>query len=129
LLGHIVLDRQDFEAARARFEEAQDLYRRIGDLPGQANCLASLGAVALAQSDTVSARRYYGAAIRLYELVFEHETIAQLHRRLADISEGEERAHYLAAARAAWERINRPDLIAALDREFTPPTPPAASPK
>jgi tetratricopeptide (TPR) repeat protein len=128
-LGDIALIHRDLEVSRERFEEALALFRSIGNSVGEANCLVRFGGIAAAQADKVAAREYCRAAIKLYEQVFEHDEIGRVYRLLAQISEGEERAHHLSAARAAFERINRPDLIAALDREFTPPTPPAASPK
>lgn len=87
--------------------------------------------ITLAKSDRISAREYYQAAIKLYALVPNHFGIGRTYRLLAQISDGAERDQYLAAARAAFERIGRQDLTAALDREFTPtsPTPPATSPK
>jgi hypothetical protein len=75
-----------------------------------------------------SARKYYRAAIKLYERVFDHDSIGRAYRFLAHISDGAERDQYIAAARAAWERVGRQDLIATLDRELTPPTPPAIFP-
>jgi len=43
---------------------------------------------------------------------------AGLRARLARIAEGDERVHHIAAARAAWVSIDRPDLLAALAAEF-----------
>jgi hypothetical protein len=42
------------------------------------------------------------------------------HRRLARVSDGANRGGHVAAARAAWTSISRPDLVAALDQEFGP---------
>jgi tetratricopeptide (TPR) repeat protein len=128
-LGDIALNRRDIKAAHARFEEAQALYSRIGNLWGEANCLAGFGDIAAEQADSVSAKGYYRDAAKLYEHVSEHYGVGRVYRLLAQISDGQERDQYLAAARAAYERAGRQDLIALLDREFTPPTPPAASPK
>lgn len=131
-LGEIGLNRHDLQTARIRFEEAQVLFRGIGDLRAEAYCLAGLGGIALAQSDRVSAWEYYQAAIKLSEQVSDDEAIGRAYRLLAHISDGAERELYVAAARAAFERIGRQDLIASLDAEFprlTSPTPPATAPK
>ena len=44
--------------------------------------------------------------------------IGETHRRLARLSEGEERQRHVGAARAAWSSIDRPDRVAELDAEF-----------
>ena len=49
--------------ARARYEEAAPLYRRVGHLRGEANCIASLAGIALRRSDHDGARTRYEEAI------------------------------------------------------------------
>jgi len=47
---------------------------------------------------------------------------APTHRRLARVAaNAEDRAHHIQAARAAWLKAERPDLLEALDKEFGPP--------
>ena len=50
-LASIARGRSDHETAVKRFEEALALYRRIGGVLGEANCIHSLGDIALRRSD------------------------------------------------------------------------------
>jgi hypothetical protein len=55
----------------------------------------------------------------LYERIPEPYSIGQTHLRLARLStDSTARMHHVQAARAAWERIDRPDLLTELEREF-----------
>ena len=175
-----VASRTDPKTANAQYEEALALFRRLGDKPGEAECIASLGDIALQTGDAAGARVHYDQALPLFRSIHNargeaicilklgdvafrqldlqsafaryQEALPLFHRikdavgqahcitRLGEIALNrqdleaarclfEEAQALLAAARAAFERLGRQDLIALLDREFTPPTPPAASPK
>ncbi len=141
-----------------RYEQALPLYRQVGDVLGEANCIQSLGDIALARSDHEGARQRYEAgaaalpagrrragrgqlhpepgrhragrrragaagarfeeALALYRRIEEPYSIGWALVRLARLAEGEARAELVAEARAAWESIDRPDLVARLEREF-----------
>jgi tetratricopeptide (TPR) repeat protein len=123
-LGNIALDRSDHDDARARYEEALTLFRRFGSVLGEANGIQRLGDIALEDSDQEAANDLFVEALILYSRIQEPYSIGWAHVRLARIAEQhEERQDHIDAAREAWTRIKRPDLVARLDREFGPDEP------
>ena len=117
-LGNIAFGLLDVASAREAFERALPLYRQVGSVLGEANCIKSLGDIALADSDHASARGLWQQALAFFAQISEPYSIGMVHRRLAHIAAGEERTGHIAAARAAWLGIDRPDLVAKLDQEF-----------
>ena len=60
------IERDLHDGAQARYEKERPLYERLGDVLGQANCIARLGDIALARSDHDTARARYEEARPLY---------------------------------------------------------------
>lgn len=67
--GDIALDCSDHATARARYEHAVKLFRRVGSVLGEANCTKSLGEIARRRSDHETARARFEEALRLYRQV------------------------------------------------------------
>jgi tetratricopeptide (TPR) repeat protein len=116
-LGDMALFQRDAQEARTRYREALSLYRKVGDALGEANVLQRLGDLAHALSDPAAARSLYEEALRLYEKLQDPYSIGLAHVRLALLAgEGsEERGRHAAAAREAWSRLRRRDLLEMLD--------------
>jgi tetratricopeptide (TPR) repeat protein len=120
-LGDIALRQSDHDQARSCFEDALPLYRRIGSVLGEANCIQSLGDIALRQSDREQAAELFRQALKMYERRSEPYSIAKAHIRLARLTaSGPERLQHIAAARACFRQIDRPDLVQWVDNEFPP---------
>ncbi len=118
-LGDITLQRSDYAAATQHYERALELYREVGSLLSEANCIQGLGDIALELEKTEEAAKLWTTALDLYELMAEPNSIGEAHHRLARIAASDiERRQHIEAARAAWESIDRPDLIAELEKEF-----------
>src|SRR5439155_1312544 len=128
-LGDVALGRTDHEGARGRFEEALPLYRRVGSVLGEANCIQRLGDIALERLDHEGAQARYEDALLLYEGIQEPYSIGGAHGRLARLAKDQgERRRHLDAAQTAWVRVDRLDLIAALDAEFRGGVEPSRAP-
>ncbi len=67
ILGDIATAHSDSVSARARYEEALSLFKRIGNSKGEASCIFSLGLVADACSDYKAARAQYEQALALFK--------------------------------------------------------------
>jgi tetratricopeptide (TPR) repeat protein len=85
-LGDIALARSDHETARERFEEAQSLYKEVGNVLGVANCIKGLGDVALAGSDHKAAQARFQEARPLYKQVSNIPGEANCIKGLGDIA-------------------------------------------
>ncbi|MBX7224196.1 MAG: tetratricopeptide repeat protein [Blastocatellia bacterium] len=120
-LGEIEMNRFNYINAQELYEEASLLFERVSNLQGQANCLNELAKIAIEESNPDAARTKFEMALALFEHIPEPYSIGWTHRFLARLCPaGTAREAHLAAARAAWESIDRPDLVEELDDEFGP---------
>ena len=67
--GVLARDRSEYEAARARFEEALPLFRRVDNVQGEANCIFFLGDIARQRGDHDAARAQLEEALPLFRRV------------------------------------------------------------
>jgi tetratricopeptide (TPR) repeat protein len=120
-LGEIALARSDQEAARRHYEQALPLFRRIGAVLGEANCIQGLGDITLERSEHEQAAELFRQALQMYQRISDPYSIGWTHVRLARLAApGPERPQHVAAARACFRQIDRPDLVQAVDEEFPP---------
>jgi|GEM_PF-1039501 len=83
-LGKALMMQYDHAAARENFEKAREIYRQIGHVRGEANCIRRLGDTALERSDHETARRCYEQALPLYRQIGHVRGEANCIRRLGD---------------------------------------------
>jgi tetratricopeptide (TPR) repeat protein len=76
----------DYAQATANLIEAQNLYREVGDVLGEANCVDSLGDIALLRSDHALAAERYEQALSLYREVGDLQGEANCVDSLGDIA-------------------------------------------
>jgi tetratricopeptide (TPR) repeat protein len=65
-LGDVHVRLSEYQEARARYEEAQPIYRAIGARLGEANCIKALGDVSLEEGDDTAALAAYQDAFERY---------------------------------------------------------------
>jgi tetratricopeptide (TPR) repeat protein len=85
-IGDIALRRSDHEEARAKYEVALPLFRKVGDVLGEANCIQSIGYIAFERSDHEAARAKYEEALPLYRRVGDVRGEANCIQGLGDIA-------------------------------------------
>jgi tetratricopeptide (TPR) repeat protein len=117
-LGDIALAHSDHAEARRCYDEALPLFLRVGSVLGQANCVRGLGDIVKVEGNLSTAREQFEEALALYQRIPDPYSIGGTHRRLARITDGDERQRHVQAACDAWTCIDQPDLVAELNREF-----------
>ena len=85
-LGKALMMQYDHAAARENFEKAREIYRQIGHVRGEANCIRRLGDTALERSDHETARQRYEQALPLYRQAGHVLGEANCIQRLGDIA-------------------------------------------
>jgi tetratricopeptide (TPR) repeat protein len=120
-MGNIALAQGDYLSAIDWFAQALPVHRQISDPEGEGECLRGMGDVAKAQGNLPLAKQHYEEALAAFERTENPQLIGEIRLRLARIAETPaEKQRHVQAARDAWGRIDRPDLLAELDREFGP---------
>jgi len=118
-LGDVALACTELQDAQAYYQEALPLHREVGEKMGEANCIQSLGDIALTHFEHDQARSQYETALGLFTTLRDDESIGWTHYRLAQVAADPEIfKNHLFAARDAWQRIGRKDLIDDVDAEF-----------
>ena len=121
-LGDVHVRLSEYAAARARYEEAQPIYRAIGDRLGEANCIQALGDVHVMLSEYAAARARYEEAQGSYRAIGARlgeanciQALGDVHVRLSEYPEA--RARYEEAQgiyRAIGDRLGEANCIKAL---------------
>jgi glycosyltransferase involved in cell wall biosynthesis/tetratricopeptide (TPR) repeat protein len=84
--GGIALLRIDHDSARTSYEDALPLYRSIGDVVGEANCIWKLGDIALYRCNYDLARKNYEDGLALYRTAHDVRGEANCVKSLGDIA-------------------------------------------
>ncbi|WP_285507889.1 tetratricopeptide repeat protein [Actinokineospora sp. NBRC 105648] len=79
------------DRARELFNEALPLYRKIGDVLGEANCLSNLGQVEFIESRNDRARELFNRALILYQQIRDRYSQAITHAYLCRLTTGDQR--------------------------------------
>jgi predicted ATPase/DNA-binding SARP family transcriptional activator/Tfp pilus assembly protein PilF len=94
--GALHMSLGDFDTARALFEQSLALSRELGDRPGMAAALNTLGIVAHQQGNYATARELYAQSLALRRALGDQWGIATLLNNLGIM------AHYQGDYEAAW---------------------------
>jgi tetratricopeptide (TPR) repeat protein len=117
--GYIALEHAEYDKAKANFEAARPLFEQVASIHGRATCIQGLGDIALEYTQSGLARERFEEALNLYRRIPEPHGMGQTHQRLARLAtSSDERDRHVQAARDAWNRIARADLVNKLDKEF-----------
>lgn len=87
-IGRIADLHSEAETAMAKYEEALQIFCRIGDSLGEANCIRSLGGVADSRSDYETATAKYEEALQIYRRIGEPLGEANCIASLGDVAQG-----------------------------------------
>ncbi|HEY7490962.1 MAG TPA: hypothetical protein VIH59_07635 [Candidatus Tectomicrobia bacterium] len=116
-LGDIALACSEHQETRQRYEAALPSTGR--GRAGRSHLYSAPGGLTLARSEPQEAHKAFEAALTWYARIPEAYSIGEAHRRLACLTpDSAARMRHVQAARTAWEGIDRPDLLAALEREL-----------
>jgi tetratricopeptide (TPR) repeat protein len=104
---HHVID--EYLMARARYEEALQRYRDIGDRLGEATCLQGLGDVHRGQAEHPLARARYEEALQRYRDIGNRYRIADVFRSMghlcAEAEDRQEAVRWIEQAAQLFEQI------------------------
>ena len=117
-LADIALRNSNHVLAGEQYGTALPLYRQVGDVLGVANCLKGIGDVRLVKGELGLARSDFLDALGLYRRIESYFGAGWTLVRLSRLATADERIELVREARVLWEAINRPDLVAGLEREF-----------
>ena len=95
-LGDIAFIHSDYETAAAKYEEALQIYCRIGLALGEANCIRSLGSVAASRSGYETAAARYEEALQIFRRIGHALGEANCIGSLGDVADS--RSDYETAA-------------------------------
>ena len=121
-LGDVHGRLDEYAEARARYAEAQPIYRAMGDRLGEANCIRALGDVHVQLAEYAEARARYEEAQPIYRAIGDRLGEANCIRALGDVhvmlaEYAEARARYAEAQpiyRAIGARLGEANCIKAL---------------
>jgi len=118
-LADILRARSDHVEAQAKYKKALRLYGELGWKLGEGTCQQGLGDIQRANCQDSGAKAQWELALRLFTDFGDPYSMGDAHWRLARVSDHPaERERHLREARDCFTRINRPDLVEMLRREF-----------
>lgn len=111
-LGDIALQRNEFGAARQRYEAALQLFQKVEVTLGQGGCHFGMARIHRMADDILAATAAVTQALRCYERDGHPYAIGAAHALWARLSSGEEQMQHKDAARDAWRALE-PQALAA----------------